>query len=45
MFIKLTVANGTKPFKCPVNPDRFLYWEERRNFEGKEVGANGYEQS
>ena len=43
MFIRLTVANGTKPLKCLVNMDKFSLWEERRNFEGKEVGANGYE--
>ena len=43
MFIRLTVANGTKPLKCLVNIDKFSLWEERRNFEGKEVGANGYE--
>ena len=43
MFIRLTVANGTKPLKSLVNMNRFSLREERRNFEGKEVGANGYE--
>ena len=43
MFIELTIANGTKPLKCLVNIDKFSIWEERRNFEGKEVGAKGYE--